>query len=114
MLRNELQIRDPFILVEEGKYYPMMKIVRGEKELSDLVNGFDGDLDGQYCQTEKGKISESELSRLFDEYGEHLLKEKHPVLLQFLEKEKAFSIIRQKRSSPDNEKTLFFIVSQIL
>ena len=34
---------------------------------------------------EKGK---QELQAAFDEYGEHLLKERHPVLLQFLGKEK--------------------------
>lgn len=94
------------IVLEEGKYYPMMKIVRGEKELSDLVNRFDGDLDGQCCQTEKGKMSESELSRLFDEYGEHLLKEKHPVLLQFLEKEKAlYEDILEKLLKQDSVKS---------
>ena len=76
------------MVLEDGKYYPMMKVVRGEKELSDLVNNFIDDLGGRWYRMERANISESELSRLFDEYGEHLLKEKHPVLRQFLGKEK--------------------------
>ena len=53
------------MVLEDGKFYPMMKVVRGQMEQA------------------------SELLYLFDEYGEHLLKEKHPVLLQFLIKEKS-------------------------
>lgn len=76
------------MILEDGKYYPMMKVVRGEKKLSGLVNNITNDSDGQSHQKEENYISETKLLRLFDEYGEHLLKEKHPVLLQFLKKEK--------------------------
>ena len=68
---------------EEGKYYPMMKLVRG--------TGKEGTMD-QIPASIKRKISEGELTKeklqeLFDFYGEFLLKERHPVLLQFLKKE---------------------------
>ena len=77
------------MVLEDGKYYPMMKVVRGKKKLTNLVNEKVNDSDGQQNRMEKANISESEISRLFDEYGEQLLEEKHPVLLQFLKKEKA-------------------------
>lgn len=53
------------MILEDGKFYPMMKVVRGQKE-----------------------ETTPEVQCIFDEYGEYLLKEKHPVLLQFLQKEK--------------------------
>lgn len=51
------------MVLEEGKYYPMMKVVPGESLL-----------------TEK-KTEQS----LFDAYGELLLKEKHPVLKAYID-----------------------------
>lgn len=52
------------MILEDGKYYPMMKMVLGEKT-SDTMK----------------------LSELDYKYGPLLLRDKHPVLLQFLEKE---------------------------
>ena len=73
------------MVLEDGKYYPMMKVVRGEC-------GLNGSVDIPECiryKIAEGEITESDISFLCDEYGECLLKEKHPVLLQFLKKEKA-------------------------
>ena len=58
LLEEGYQIVKEDMIFEDGKYYPMMKVVRGEREdysLEDL------------------------------EYGKLLLREKHPVLKQFLE-----------------------------
>ena len=73
------------MVLEDGKYYPMMKGVRGEC-------GLNGSVDVPECIRHKiaeGEIVDTDISFLCDEYGECLLKEKHPVLLQFLKKEKA-------------------------
>lgn len=73
------------MILEDGKYYPMMKVVCEKHRLNRSVNKND-------CLQDKN-IQKSEITSdvqlLFDEYGEHLLKGKHPVLLQFLCKEKA-------------------------
>ena len=73
------------MVLEDGKYYPMMKVVRGE-------HGLNGSVNVPECIRHKiaeGEIVDTDISFLCDEYGECLLKEKHPVLLQFLKKEKA-------------------------
>lgn len=65
------------MVLEDGKFYPMMKVVKGlrPKQLSDfLLKDF--------------TLKEEELQLLYDEYGEHLLNDRHPVLLGFLQKEK--------------------------
>lgn len=72
------------MILEDGKYYPMMKVVRGAVE---------GEMEAQ-------------LQIVFDEYGEHLLKEKHPILLQFLCKEKEnYQEIYAKLLQMDTEKS---------
>lgn len=58
LLEEGYQIVKEDMIYEDGKYYPMMKVVRGERE--------------NYLPEEL-------------EYGKLLLKEKHPVLKQFLE-----------------------------
>ena len=73
------------MVLEDGKYYPMMKVARGEYRLNWSV-GVPECI--QHKITER-EITDSDISFLCDEYGECLLKEKHPVLLQFLQKEKA-------------------------
>lgn len=72
------------MILEDGKFYPMMKVVRGEKSVNyteripkSIVKAMD-----------EGKLNESDIQWLFDEYGEWLLKEKNQILLQFLRKEK--------------------------
>ena len=65
------------MILEDGKYYPMMKVVRGKaNEVS---------LEG-ISQTVADSLDESGilLQELFDEYGECLLKEQNETLYQFL------------------------------
>ncbi|MGN0305380.1 MAG: tRNA (adenine(22)-N(1))-methyltransferase [Lachnospiraceae bacterium] len=57
------------MVLEGGKFYPMMKVVKQENQR-------------QQCHQEKPQRQE-----LFDCFGEHLLKDGHPVLKQFLTKE---------------------------
>lgn len=57
---NMYRIVDEDMVLEDGKYYPMMKVVNGETEV----------------------YSEAELR-----YGKKLIERRHPVLRQFLEKE---------------------------
>ena len=90
------------MVLEDGKFYPMMKVVRGEEGLNQSVNTPE-------CIQQRvrvGEISSFEISMLFDEYGEHLLKEKHPVLLQFLKKEKElYEGILEKLLNQDSAKS---------
>ncbi len=60
LCENGYQIIAEDMVEEEGKYYPMMKVIPGNNE--------------QYQPIELL-------------YGKHLLKQKHPVLLQYLDKE---------------------------
>lgn len=65
------------MVLEEGKFYPMMKVVKGsrEKVIPDFL--------------QRNHLPDNtELQKLYDEYGESLLNDRHPVLLQFLKKEK--------------------------
>lgn len=63
LLAEGFTILDEDMVVEDGKYYPMMKVCPEKKETVEMWN-------------------EAEL-----EYGKLLLEKKHPVLLQFLERE---------------------------
>lgn len=65
---NEYQIIREEMIYEEGKYYPMMKVIPGRN-------------------TKAVTVSKRELM-LWDTYGEFLLKEKHPVLQQYLKQSK--------------------------
>lgn len=90
------------MILEDGKFYPMMKVVPGKvrQDFEDIVP-----------ETLKKKVAEGnlEIARiefLFDEYGEYLLKERHPVLLQFLKKEETlYQGILKELSTLDTEKT---------
>lgn len=61
LARNGYAIVKENMVLEDGKFYPMMKVVHGRMEMADP---------------------------LFWEYGEFLLKEKNPVLQAYLEKSK--------------------------
>ena len=56
-----------FAYFEDGKYYPMMKVVP--------VSGSDLDLQKE----------ETEDQVIFDRFGEYLLKQKNPILKQYLD-----------------------------
>ena len=72
------------MVLEDGKYYPMMKVVRGEYKTDWSIGVSEGIREAIKLE----KITEADVFWLFDEYGECLLKERHPVLRQFLVKEK--------------------------
>lgn len=67
------QILDETMVLEEGKYYPVLKL--------------------QYCQrgkTEENQKNESEMNQeLLDSFGPVLLQKKHPVLQKYIQKELA-------------------------
>ena len=72
------------MILEDGKFYPVMKVVQGtveadyKKEIPEFVKR----------QIDNGDLKTSDIQWLFDEYGEWLLKGKNQVLLRFLKKEK--------------------------
>lgn len=72
------------MIYEDGKFYPMMKVVQGSV-LTDFVTDVPMHLQHKVSE---GELKVSEVQWLYDEYGEYLLKGRNPVLLQFLEKEK--------------------------
>ena len=80
------------MILEDGKFYPMMKVVRGKAERDYVTDAWERFKPLSGIGNIEAGLNEEELrmwlQMVFDEYGEHLLKEKHPVLLQFLSKEK--------------------------
>ena len=90
------------MILEDGKYYPMMKVVRGKCGLNESVNMPKKILE----EIENGVLEQTELQEIFDEYGEYLLREKHPVLLQYLQKERElYQGILKKLTNMDTEKS---------
>lgn len=74
------------MILEEGKFYPLMKVMRDESGSDGNVCGKAGSAEGK----EKGggeNSGEIEAYQLQDMLGPLLLKDKHPVLLQFIQKE---------------------------
>lgn len=90
------------MILEDGKFYPMMKVVRGEADVDyteKIPKSFERKL-----ETESIKVSD--IAWLFDEYGEWLLKEKNQTLLQFLLKEKnLYSDILENLENMDSLKS---------
>lgn len=72
------------MVLEDGKYYPMLKVVRGNKA-TDFSYRIPEIIIKKYVDEEERK---SIIQKLFDEYGEKLLKKRHRILLQYLKKEK--------------------------
>ena len=98
------------MILEDGKYYPMMKVVRGKVEadyVTDVPEGLKaGNSIGEIEAVFNDEELQIQLQMVFDEYGEYLLKEKHPVLLQFLCKEKKlYQGILNNLAQLDTEKT---------
>ena len=73
------------MILEDGKYYPMMKAVRGKVNDASRT-----EIPQKVADSlEKSGIL---LQELFDEYGECLLKERNETLLQFLKFERELYI----------------------
>ncbi|MBR5596252.1 MAG: SAM-dependent methyltransferase [Lachnospiraceae bacterium] len=77
------------MVLEDGKFYPMMKVVRGKKVEKDVFHI------PTYLQQ---RIDDEgfQLQELYDEYGEFLLQNKNQVLYQFLNYEKKLYLGIQK------------------
>lgn len=72
------------MILEDGKFYPMMKVVKGS-----ILTDFATDIPSRLqSKISGGELGVSEIQWLYDEYGEHLLKGRNQILLQFLKKEK--------------------------
>lgn len=74
------------MILEEGKFYPLMKVIRdkdGAPESAQDEKGRKEEKERDGAQTKERE----ELCRMQDMFGPLLLKEKHPVLLQFIQKE---------------------------
>ena len=86
------------MILEDGKYYPMMKAVRGK--VNDALRT---EIPQKVADSlEKSGIL---LQELFDEYGECLLKDRNAVLLQFLKFERElYSDILKKLKQTETSK----------
>ena len=86
------------MILEDGKYYPMMKAVRGKVNDASRV-----EIPQKVADSlEKSGIL---LQELFDEYGECLLKDRNAVLLQFLKFERElYSDILKKLKQTETSK----------
>ena len=90
------------MILEDGKFYPMMKIVRGEAD----INYADRLPKSIEKAIKDGNLNISEVQWLFDEYGEWLLKDKNETLLLFLQKEKTiYSEILENLGKTDTVKS---------
>ena len=86
------------MILEDGKYYPMMKVVKGKG------NDINSDHIPQII-AEKLAEEKFSLQDLYDEYGEWLLKNRNEVLLQFLKFEKnLYSDILRKLKQTETSK----------
>ena len=90
------------MILEDGKFYPMMKVVRGEKSV-DYTERLPKTIEKAMGEE---RLTSAEIQWLFDEYGEWLLKEKNQTLLQFLQKEKTlYSDILESLEKADTLKS---------
>ena len=69
---NKLAIVKEDMVCEDGKYYPMMRVVNGDKN------------DTSVTLEELSKEELQKQRRIEDTYGPYLLKKSHPVLKQYL------------------------------
>lgn len=74
---HNFYISDESMVLEEGKYYTILYVVHGK--------------------TKRRETLEPVEEVMYDQYGEHLIKQKHPVFLSFLidREEKLCKILRQ-------------------
>ena len=101
------------MVLEEGKFYPMMRV---ETKAADGRGGLATAEGKEDCKREERACLGSS-QELFDTFGEFLLKDRHPVLKQFLKKEErqqeeilsglsAQTSLRSKERSKEIEKRL--------
>ncbi len=83
-LRQEgYKIVEEKMIFEDGKYYPMMRVVPEEAQMCDSAV-----LEETACRTDAGTVDALEdgtrQQRLWDKFGKLLLEKKDPVLISFL------------------------------
>ena len=85
LFTHDYQVVQEDMVEEDGKYYPMMRVVHGRKAMD--------------------RTYEEHLVQY--RYGELLLAQKHPVLLQFLQKEqKQYEMIRGRLQQQPSTETI--------
>ena len=90
------------MVLEEGKFYPIMKAVRN-RLMSEDVKGCEP---SSSEWEEKAFVDSINKQELYDNFGEHLLNKKHPVLQQFLQKEAGlYEEILDSLKKQDSEKS---------
>ena len=90
------------MVLEEGKFYPIMKAVRN-RLMSEDVKGCEPSSSEWEEKAFADSINKQEL---YDNFGEHLLNKKHPVLQQFLQKEAGlYEEILDSLKKQDSEKS---------
>lgn len=91
------------MICEDGKYYPMMKVAVGVKSWEAEKNLPPALL----RELDEGGMSLWQLEALWDTYGEALLRERNPVLLEFLKKEEIlYQEIQKKLSAADTSRSI--------
>lgn len=93
------------MVLEDGKFYPMMKAVKG-KVRRDISKNAQKSVSINIEKDVQGSGMTGEIQKLYDEYGEYLLKNRHPVLLKFLQKEeKIYQDILENLEKQDTVKS---------
>lgn len=83
-------VRDEELLLEEGKYYQVIRAVPRSREEGAGGGRAGADSKGALTESElRERLLEDELCKLKDRYGPVLLRKKTPVFLSFLDKEAA-------------------------
>jgi tRNA (adenine22-N1)-methyltransferase len=106
---NGYRITDEDMVLEDGKFYPMMRVVpalegTGQAAPEAMEQPGQSLVPDASAQASAGEVSQT----VADLYGPILLRKKHPVLSAFLERERAQqSAIRDElQKQPDSEKIL--------
>ena len=84
LYENGYQIIAEDMVLEDGKFYPMMKVVFANKE----VQAVDKQCRSDQCETmQHSEVSFDMEREVAYRYGKLLLENRHPILKEFLEKE---------------------------
>ena len=81
--KNAFRIEAEELILEDGKYYPMFRVVSGTEHYED----------------------HDEAAAVYDAYGRQLLEERHPVLYEYLKREEEIALGVRERllGSPNRE-----------
>ena len=94
------------MVLEEGKFYPMIKAVNKERKYISITEN--SSISDSWKKAEKKPLEKECFGKqeLYDNFGEHLLNKQHPVLQQFLQKEAGlYEEILTSLKKQDSEKS---------